>query len=249
MPFQQPTTLALRENNPDGKSGLDSLRLLSGSSNHHRKASSAGSVSFIESTEGTEPDSHLKTPTYHPDDKLQTLELEEDPKATTKRATVREGKRKKGDKKKEKEREGGQLGNGVTQIDLSTDTTDPAPFKIRPLHLASLVDPKDFDALKDLGGVDQVLKDLGTHPKMGLPSHSLNEVVVEPESEHDADEMDKVDDEHHGVFCPPLADRRRVYGTNVVPTRKSKSLLQLMWLAFKDKILVHVTFTRCHRNL
>jgi P-type Ca2+ transporter type 2C len=35
-----------------------------------------------------------------------------------------------------------------------------------------------------------------------------------------------------------LADRRRVYGGNTLPERKSKSLLQLMWTAMKDKVLV-----------
>jgi len=33
-------------------------------------------------------------------------------------------------------------------------------------------------------------------------------------------------------------DRRRVYGPNILPTRPSKSLLQLMWMALKDKVLV-----------
>lgn len=35
-------------------------------------------------------------------------------------------------------------------------------------------------------------------------------------------------------------DRRRVYGRNDLPERPSKSLLQLMWMAFKDKVLVSV---------
>ncbi|KAG5642715.1 hypothetical protein DXG03_002291 [Asterophora parasitica] len=33
-------------------------------------------------------------------------------------------------------------------------------------------------------------------------------------------------------------ERRRVYGPNILPSRRSKSLLQFMWLALKDKVLV-----------
>ena len=33
-------------------------------------------------------------------------------------------------------------------------------------------------------------------------------------------------------------DRRRVYGPNILPTRPSKTLLQLMWMALKDKVLI-----------
>jgi hypothetical protein len=35
-----------------------------------------------------------------------------------------------------------------------------------------------------------------------------------------------------------IDDRRRVYGVNILPARRSKSLLELMWRALKDKILV-----------
>jgi Ca2+-transporting ATPase len=35
-----------------------------------------------------------------------------------------------------------------------------------------------------------------------------------------------------------MTDRRRIYGENILPTRPSKTLLQLMWLALKDKVLI-----------
>jgi len=40
------------------------------------------------------------------------------------------------------------------------------------------------------------------------------------------------------TFSGTIEDRRRVYGSNVLPVCKSKYLLQLMWLALKDKVLV-----------
>ena len=40
------------------------------------------------------------------------------------------------------------------------------------------------------------------------------------------------------AYDADLEERRRVFGANVLPTRETKSLLQLMWLALKDKVLV-----------
>lgn len=39
-------------------------------------------------------------------------------------------------------------------------------------------------------------------------------------------------------FGATLDDRHRVYGKNILPGKKSKTLLQLMWIALKDKVLV-----------
>jgi P-type Ca2+ transporter type 2C len=37
---------------------------------------------------------------------------------------------------------------------------------------------------------------------------------------------------------PSYEDRRRIFGVNRIPSRKSKSLLQLMWIVLHDQILV-----------
>ena len=44
-----------------------------------------------------------------------------------------------------------------------------------------------------------------------------------------------------------LEERRRVYGANVIPQRPSKTLLQLMWAALQDKVLVRIcrNFSLC----
>ncbi len=42
------------------------------------------------------------------------------------------------------------------------------------------------------------------------------------------------------AYAASLDDRRGVYGPNAIPARKSKSLLQLMWLALTDRVLVGV---------
>ena len=40
------------------------------------------------------------------------------------------------------------------------------------------------------------------------------------------------------VYRTSIEDRERIFGQNILPRRPSKSLLQLMWLALKDKVLV-----------
>jgi len=40
------------------------------------------------------------------------------------------------------------------------------------------------------------------------------------------------------VYTTSIKDRKRFFGQNIVPQRPSKTLLQLMWLALKDKVLV-----------
>jgi Ca2+-transporting ATPase len=40
------------------------------------------------------------------------------------------------------------------------------------------------------------------------------------------------------AYRTSVEDRQRTFGQNVLPRRPSKSLLQLMWLALKDKVLV-----------
>ncbi|ELU40116.1 cation-transporting atpase fungi [Rhizoctonia solani AG-1 IA] len=122
-------------------------------------------------------------------------------------------------------------------IDPSEDTTDPAPFDQKPLVLASLVDPKNLQSLESMGGSDGLLRGLGTDTNMGLRSWQYTD------SGHNHDpEKGEGGGAGAGGDTPQsrasVDDRRRVYGVNVMPSRKSKSLLLLMWLALKDKVLV-----------
>ncbi|KAF8071684.1 calcium-transporting ATPase [Lyophyllum atratum] len=64
---------------------------------------------------------------------------------------------------------------------------------------------------------------------------------------HDTDAKQPLDEEPSddgppkpdaNVMNASVDERRRVYGPNILPTRTSKSLLQLMWMALKDKVLV-----------
>ncbi|KAH7105050.1 calcium-translocating P-type ATPase [Auriculariales sp. MPI-PUGE-AT-0066] len=117
--------------------------------------------------------------------------------------------------------------DAALHVDLTQDTTDPSPFSIRPLVLAALFDPKNMKALAELGGTDAVLASLATDPRRGLSEHSLD--ASKPEGGRTPE-------------VASLADRKRVYGENVLPTRPSKNLLQLMWIALKDRTLILLSF-------
>ena len=62
---------------------------------------------------------------------------------------------------------------------------------------------------------------------------SIGDAGTEPEPD---------DGEDGPTYTTDIDERRRVFGTNVLPTKKTKSLLQLMWLALKDKVLVSGMF-------
>ena len=70
--------------------------------------------------------------------------------------------------------------------------------------------------------------------------HTLGDVMEEKSSSRSS----SLDGPHQVIedLAPnghvSLEDRKRVYGENFVPSRKAKSLLQLMWTALKDKVLV-----------
>ncbi|TFY80381.1 hypothetical protein EWM64_g3629 [Hericium alpestre] len=170
------------------------------------------------------------------------------------------------------------------QLDLEQEADfDPAPFAFKPFQLASLVDPKNIEALEAMGGVEGLLRGLGTHRTAGLstkgtgfhdesPAPSLtpspNVPTSAPKHVDDArtsteflpnititlptgeqERMKSTTSLGSSSQKPPAAgnpeaftasveERKRVFGENTLPSRPSKSLLLLMWLALKDKVLV-----------
>jgi Ca2+-transporting ATPase len=138
-------------------------------------------------------------------------------------------------------------------IDPSQDDTNPAPFAQKPLVLASLVDPKSLQSLQAIGGTEGLLSGLGTDTNLGLRSwqHSEAGQRSDPESGNGGGAGAGGDSPESRASAE---DRKRVYGINEMPTRKSKSLLLLMWLALKDKVLVRRAtigphFPRTHLHL
>ncbi|KAF9448305.1 calcium-transporting ATPase [Macrolepiota fuliginosa MF-IS2] len=252
------TSLALRENQPDDRSGLSSLHMLSPkaaeANTHKRKPSNATINSSI-----TEADVELEDVSKVKSYATSLTDVDSYVPSTPKspepsQPNNRENKDKK--EKKKKGRKGSNDDDGMTthQRELLLDEgIDPAPFMFKPYKLAHMLDPKDIETLVKFGGTTGILRGLGTNPEHGLSTKSLprtgtSKSVASAKSKNDLPTITLTEpsglvrepssSEDHPAFSGTFDDRRRVYGENVLPHRPSKSLLELMWLAMKDKVLI-----------
>jgi P-type Ca2+ transporter type 2C len=269
-----PSTLQLRDNKPEEKSGLSSLDLLNPDSFGRRdRGSTSTSLTDVARSDDVHH-AHSNTTSVTNVDQIShsptnEIRVSYDPKAAEK-------KPEKGKKPREiddiEEDDGLQTAH---QIELAQDAAiDPSPFRFKPYELAHMLDPKNIGTLVGFGGIDGLLRGLGTNADTGLVtnnqhahslqnSHSFNlgagedapqepnpgagensnggmlPVIVLTKPNETLSENDKL------VFSATLEDRRRVYGENVLPTRITKTLLQLMWTALKDKVLVSNSLAVC----
>ncbi|KAH9052974.1 calcium-translocating P-type ATPase [Lactarius deliciosus] len=262
------------QNNPEEHDGLSSL-------GHHRKGSTA-TVSSIGNSPGlalspvrsgqSDIPSTLPSPTNtHVDAGSDTSRPSSAAgffKRTVQRVhigsdTTRNDSVQKGDNADVK-RKGAELARPAL-LDLKQEADlNVEPFAFKPLQLASLVDPKSLESLESLGGIEGLIRGLGTNRLRGLstklapPSQlgspdpgainavSPNGVEMTPPkpnimitSPAGVPEGLQSTASLGGVGRPAsLKDRQRIYGRNILPQRPSKSLLLLMWLALQDKVIV-----------
>lgn len=111
----------------------------------------------------------------------------------------------------------------IVRADPTPEEMAPFSTILTPSALYNLIDPKSLEALEKLGGIEGVLEGLGTDRKTGL--------------------TDGAGEAEKGGRNIKLTERERVYGANRTPERKGKSLLQLAWMAYQDKVLVSALFT------
>lgn len=128
-------------------------------------------------------------------------------------------------------------------------------FAFSPGQLSKLYNPKSLGAFHALGGLEGLIKGLRTDRKSGLSldEESLHgyvsfEEATTPsatESDHKAaHNLERADTTHsqkHGTRPTAYADRKRVYSDNRLPEKKPKSILQLAWMAYNDKVLILLT--------
>ena len=117
--------------------------------------------------------------------------------------------------------DGSDTPSTVAHINPPDNNTDPTPSALKPYALAALVHPKTLKDLDTMGGLEGLCAGLGTNPTRGLSVHWLGQGAGD--GEKSCGEC---------AFAAPSSDRQRLYGTNPLPTRPSKSL------ALKDKVLV-----------
>lgn len=132
---------------------------------------------------------------------------------------------------------------------LSPDPGTEADFRVEnnkfaftPGHMNKLLNPKSLPAFVALGGLAGIERGLRTNIDSGL---SIDEGDLEGTvTFEEAAKTQKI----KGDGAPTLgasggqsgsyADRIRVFKNNVIPTRKATPIWKLMWLAYKDPVLL-----------
>ncbi|KAH6690682.1 calcium-translocating P-type ATPase [Plectosphaerella plurivora] len=131
------------------------------------------------------------------------------------------------------------------------------PFAFSPGQLGKLLNPKSLAAFYSLGGLAGIEKGLQTDRKAGLsvdelhaPGHvSFEQATGHVVRDHGADDksegkgptIEHSDGSHHHHDKGEFSDRKRVFSDNRLPEKKGKSLLQLMWITYNDKVLMLLT--------
>jgi Ca2+-transporting ATPase len=127
-------------------------------------------------------------------------------------------------------------------------------FAFSPDQLDKLLNPKNFGAFGTFGGLRGLEKGLRTNVQSGL---SLDETVLDgtvsfneavsrtfvPATKSASPapltpSRDTIADASQDRF----ADRQRVFGTNKLPEKKLKSIWELVWIAYNDKVLILLSF-------
>lgn len=113
------------------------------------------------------------------------------------------------------------------------------PFAFTPGQLSKMLNPRSLPAFFALGGLDGLERGLRTDRKAGL---SVDETVLHHQVSFEEATANtnrpvatsKVGTSEGGAY----QDRRRVFSDNRLPEKKPKSLLELMWLTYNDKVLI-----------
>ncbi|KAK4103327.1 calcium-translocating P-type ATPase [Parathielavia hyrcaniae] len=127
---------------------------------------------------------------------------------------------------------------------------DGNPFAFTPGMLNKMFDPKSLSAFYSLGGLAGIEKGLRSNRTTGLSvdENALDGTVsfeeVAPRSKKALSEgaAPAPPDSHAAPAkdpaSEPFSSRKRVFRDNRLPEKKGKTLLQLMWITYNDKVLM-----------
>ncbi|KAK2006090.1 calcium-translocating P-type ATPase [Colletotrichum eremochloae] len=129
-----------------------------------------------------------------------------------------------------------------TENDFRVDNN---PFAFSPGQLNKLLNPKSLSAFRALGGLRGIARGIQTDVRSGLSvdetgvrsTVSFNEAVESHTDSKPAPSSER----HIPSSATPFVDRARVYGRNVLPPKKPKSIWKLMWIAFNETVLILLT--------
>ncbi|KAI8648543.1 Calcium-transporting ATPase [Fusarium keratoplasticum] len=123
-----------------------------------------------------------------------------------------------------------------TEADFEVENN---PFAFTPGQLNKMFNPKSLSAFYKLGGMNGLEKGLRSDRKAGL-SVEEKHLTGHVSFEHATSKKQIVNDDHAvpGQSGEGFADRLRVFKDNRLPEKKGKSLLELMWITYNDKVLI-----------
>ncbi|KAJ5180659.1 ATPase P-type K/Mg/Cd/Cu/Zn/Na/Ca/Na/H-transporter [Penicillium capsulatum] len=112
-------------------------------------------------------------------------------------------------------------------------------FAFTPGQLNKLLNPKSFAAFRALGGLQGLEKGLRTNVQSGL---SMDETTLDGSRprRHPPKRTTTTTTTATGSDRS-FKDRRRIFGDNKLPERKLKTIWELAWIAFNDKVLILLT--------
>lgn len=133
---------------------------------------------------------------------------------------------------------------------------DDNPFAFSPGQLSKLYNPKSITAFCAVGGLQGLVHGLRTDRTagLGLEESALEGTVdLNQITQHNsiarafAARKTRVPNSHLASHVAatrgtgPYTDRKRVFGINRLPDKKSKNIFQIMWITFNDKVLIILT--------
>lgn len=124
-------------------------------------------------------------------------------------------------------------------------------FAFTPGQLGKLINPKSLPAFYSLGGLSALEKGLRTDRNAGLSvdETSLGGTISFDEAKtgtvhiSDKEKITPVKSVGTGKSGSGASyiDRKRVFSDNRLPEKKTKSLLELAWITYNDKVLILLT--------
>jgi len=114
------------------------------------------------------------------------------------------------------------------------------PFAYTPGELNKMFDPKSLPAFYKLGGLAGLEKGLRTDRTAGLSvdEAALAGTVTVGAKEGEALAKSESHAQRADASTELFSSRKRVFKDNRLPEKKGKSLLQLMWITYNDKVLI-----------
>jgi Ca2+-transporting ATPase len=127
------------------------------------------------------------------------------------------------------------------------------PFAFSPGMMGKMFDPKSLSAFWKLGGLAGIEKGLRSNRTTGLSTDEASlsgsvsfedatgrssEKALTEGVTHASPEAHAADHPKHDSAADAFSSRKRVFHDNRLPAKKGKTLLQLMWITYNDKVLL-----------